>query len=167
MTGELEVRRATADDARGIVDVLVSVGEERVYILTEPGVDVEVRTRALVEALESGDDVHWVLLDGERIVGSLGLHGGLSTGVAELGTAIVSTHRGRGGGRLLLDAALDHARSGDLHKVTLTVYTDNARAIALYARAGFVVEGLLRRHYKRSDGTLRDALLMALHVGES
>jgi RimJ/RimL family protein N-acetyltransferase len=41
------------------------------------------------------------------------------------------------------------------------VWTDNARAIALYAATGFEVEGLRRDHYRRRDGRLRSALLMA------
>ena len=39
------------------------------------------------------------------------------------------------------------------HKISLEVWTDNARAIALYAAAGFEVEGLRRDHYRRRDGT--------------
>ena len=34
-------------------------------------------------------------------------------------------------------------------------------AIALYSSAGFEVEGLRRDHYRRRDGRLRSALVMA------
>ena len=47
------------------------------------------------------------------------------------------------------------------HKISLEVWTDNARAIALYAAAGFEVEGLRRDHYRRRDGRLRSTLIMA------
>ncbi len=56
---------------------------------------------------------------------------------------------------------LGHAPACGAHKIELEVWTDNARAIALYASAGFEVEGLRRDHYRRRDGRLRSALLMA------
>jgi putative acetyltransferase len=60
-----------------------------------------------------------------------------------------------------LEAILQHARASRAHKVELEVWIDNARAIALYASAGFEVEGLRRSHYRRRDGRLRSTLLMA------
>jgi putative acetyltransferase len=69
--------------------------------------------------------------------------------------------RGRGGGRALLKAVQDHARACKAHKISLEVWTDNARAIALYAAAGFEVEGVRRDHYRRRDGRLRSTLIMA------
>ena len=50
------------------------------------------------------------------------------------------------------------------HKVELEVWPDNARAIALYLSAGFEIEGFRRDHYRRRDGTLRSAVLMARPV---
>ena len=83
------------------------------------------------------------------------------SGVLSLGMAIHAPARGRGGGRALLSAAQEHARSSGAHKISLEVWIDNARAIALYAAAGFEVEGLRRDHYRRRDGRLRSTLLMA------
>lgn len=82
-------------------------------------------------------------------------------GVLTIGMAILPEARGRGGGRALLATIQDHARSVGAHKISLEVWTDNARAISLYAAAGFEVEGLRRDHYRRRDGTLRSALIMA------
>lgn len=72
--------------------------------------------------------------------------------------------RGRGGGRALLAAVQDHARTSGAHKISLEVWVDNARAIALYGAAGFEVEGLRRDHYRRRDGRLRSTLIMAWRV---
>ncbi len=82
-------------------------------------------------------------------------------GVLSLGMAILSRARGHGGGRALLGVVQDHARLCGAHKISLEVWTDNARAIAVYAAAGFEVEGLRRDHYRRRDGRLRSTLLMA------
>jgi RimJ/RimL family protein N-acetyltransferase len=88
-------------------------------------------------------------------------------GVLYLGMAILPAARGQGGRRAFLAAMLKHARSCGAHKLELEVWIDSARAIALYASAGFEVEGLRRNHYRRRDGSLRSALLMArLLVGD-
>ena len=74
--------------------------------------------------------------------------------------------RGRGGGRALVKAVQDHARANNVHKISLEVWTDNARAIALYAATGFEMEGLRRDHYRRKDGRLRSTLIMAWRVDQ-
>ena len=48
----------------------------------------------------------------------------------------------------------------DVLRLELTVYVDNARAIALYRKFGFEVEGT-HRAYALRDGAYVDALCMA------
>ncbi|MBV8966570.1 MAG: ribosomal protein S18-alanine N-acetyltransferase [Mycobacteriaceae bacterium] len=55
--------------------------------------------------------------------------------------------QGQGIGRRMLDALLDHAGRA---AVFLEVRTDNAAAIALYHRAGFVEVNLRKRYYRAS-----------------
>ena len=107
-----------------------------------------------------GPDAVWVLEDGDRVVGHADVHEA-GSGVLLLGIAILPEARGLGGGRALLEAIVEHGRACGAHKLELEVWSDNARAIALYASAGFEVEGLRRDHYRRRDGSLRSALLMA------
>ena len=45
-------------------------------------------------------------------------------------------------------------------RLELTVYTDNAAAVALYRKAGFVIEGTARRYALR-NGEYVDAYMMA------
>lgn len=141
--------------------LLAAVAEEGL-IATEPPVDIENRAAWLRETIESeGPNAFWVLELESEIVGGVGVVESNAAGVLSLGMVIVADARGRGGGRALLAAALEHARASGVHKVELEVWPDNGRAIALYASAGFEVEGFRRDHYRRRDGTLRSALLMA------
>jgi RimJ/RimL family protein N-acetyltransferase len=125
-------------------------------------VDVPARTERYREMISAdGAEAMWVLEDDEgQLVGEASVTS-RHRGVLSLGMAILPAARGRGGGRALLDAVLEHARAVGAHKVDLEVWTDNARAINLYAAMGFEVEGLRRDHYRRQDGTLRSTLLMA------
>jgi RimJ/RimL family protein N-acetyltransferase len=161
----MQVRPAGPDDVEACVSVLSAVAEEREWIATEPPVDVPERVERLRAGMGDESQRLWVLEADGRVVGTLGLHPS-ARGVASLGMCILREARGRGGGRALVDAALDHAREReDLHKVELEVFVENGPAIALYAAAGFLVEGLRRDHYLRQDGRRRSVLIMAVLVG--
>lgn len=157
----MTVREATPGDTSAIAGVLAAVAEEDV-IATEPPVDVEVRARQLRERIEAGGPAgSWVLENGGRVVGSAGVEQHGMPGVLSLGMAILPEARGRGGGRALLKAIVAHACRVGAHKLELEVWPTNARAIALYVSEGFEVEGTRRDHYRRRDGSLRSAVVMA------
>jgi putative acetyltransferase len=102
--------------------------------------------------------------DGE-LVGSAGLH---PTGTqlrrrhaAMLGISVIPSAHRQGVGTALMTALCDYAdRWAQLLRIELTVYTDNAAAIALYRRFGFDIEGT-HRGYALRDGAYVDALSMA------
>ena len=155
------VRRATHEDLDAAARTVAAVAEED-YLGAQPPVDIDDRVGRFRELIERGDPAAmWVLEDDRgEVVGHAAVMEGVP-GVLSLGMAILAPARGRGGGRALLHAAQEHARSCGAHKISLEVWTDNARAISLYAAAGFEVEGLRRDHYRRRDGRLRSTLLMA------
>lgn len=63
---------------------------------------------------------------------------------AELGIAVHDNYQNLGIGTALLNHILGIARKRGLKKVYLTVNAKNTKAIALYKKAGFEVEGTLR-----------------------
>lgn len=157
----MTVREAEREDAEAMARVLAVVAEEG-SIATEPPVDINSRAQRFRQVMEGqGAGALWVLEDGGRVVGNAGVHETGASGVLSIGMAILPEARGRGGGRALLEAISHHAGAYGAHKLELEVWPDNAPAIALYASAGFEVEGLRRKHYRRRDGALRSALLMA------
>jgi len=78
-----------------------------------------------------------------------------------LGIGVLPAFRGRGLGAALLRDALALARERGFRRVELVVRADNARALALYERAGFEHEGLLRSHLC-IDGEFHASRVMAL-----
>ena len=81
--------------------------------------------------------------------------------VAAIGMGVHDDHAGRGIGQALMHAALDIADNWlNIHRIELTVYVDNDRAIRLYERTGFEVEGT-HRDYAFRDGAMVDVLAMA------
>jgi putative acetyltransferase len=80
---------------------------------------------------------------------------------ASLGMAVQREWQGQGVGSALLLALLDLADNWlGLHRVELTVFADNAAALALYRKYGFVEEARLRAYALR-DGCYEDVLKMA------
>lgn len=156
------IRTATVDDAAAIAYIMANVAEEG-SIGTEPPVDHEaLRHRLRTTIAQENQERTWVLTtENNDILGQLSLRNSHASGVFLLGMALLPEARGQGAGRKLVTTALEYARSRGAHKVELEVWTDNSRAIALYAATGFEVEGLRRDHYRRRDGSLRSALLMA------
>jgi RimJ/RimL family protein N-acetyltransferase len=160
----MQVRRALPDDADACAAVMEAVAAEGRWILTE--LPFDAAEWAL--AMQASSDPTWVVEDDDgRIVGHLGLHFGYpkAPDVVSLGMGLLAEARGRGAGSALLAAALDHARAEGIHRVELEVFPENARAIGLYVKFGFAVEGLKREHWPRRDGTRRDSLLMGLRLG--
>jgi L-phenylalanine/L-methionine N-acetyltransferase len=103
-------------------------------------------------------------VDGE-VVGQIGLYTHADTPrrahVAGIGMGVRDDWQGRGIGGALLAAAIDLAeRWLQVTRIEIEVYADNAAAIALYEKHGFVREGLHRRHAFR-DGEYVDTLSLA------
>jgi ribosomal-protein-alanine acetyltransferase len=80
---------------------------------------------------------------------------------AELLTlGVAANQQRRGLGMAMLQQILDIARQQGLRRVFLEVRTDNAAAIALYRKAGFVEVGMRCGYYVNAQGSA-DALVMA------
>jgi ribosomal-protein-alanine N-acetyltransferase len=85
----------------------------------------------------------------------------LAADEAEMLTIVVArSWRGRGVGRDLLREHLSRATLSGARAVFLEVDRDNAAAIALYARFGFVKVGQRQGYYRRPDGKPATALIM-------
>ncbi|MGH3786839.1 MAG: ribosomal protein S18-alanine N-acetyltransferase [Pseudonocardiaceae bacterium] len=100
---------------------------------------------AFLEALAAGH--HYLSArEDESLIGYVGLARAGSE--AEVHTlAVDPAHQGRGIGRALLRAVLEHAIGAT---VFLEVRTDNEPAIQLYRSEGFTVVGIRRGYYRPS-----------------
>ncbi|TFD78252.1 GNAT family N-acetyltransferase [Cryobacterium fucosi] len=68
-------------------------------------------------------------------------YGFVDEGIPELGMGVVSSHRGQGVGRVLLEQTIRASADRGLQGLSLSVEDDNERARALYLSNGFVVAG--------------------------
>jgi len=154
-----------------LIDLHAAVAAEGRWIATEPGFDREARAAMVTESLATGtsggDPCAGFVVDGRpgdaggAIAGNLNVFA-RAYGVTELGMMVAAGRRGEGIGSALLQAAIDWSRAQGAHKISLEMWPDNDAARGLYEKFGFVDEGFLRDHYRRSDGSLRSAVVMGL-----
>jgi putative acetyltransferase len=101
---------------------------------------------------------------GGEVVGNAGVHPPQHIRrrhTAGIGMAVAKQAQGQGVGTALMAAIVDWADNWALLlRLELTVYTDNAAAIALYRKFGFEHEGT-HRAFAIRDGAFVDALAMA------
>jgi RimJ/RimL family protein N-acetyltransferase len=171
MGTDFTIREAVPEDADAAIAYIVRLSEEtEIHILLEPGefgVTPEQEREFIERSRESDNALFLVAEAGGRIVGVLTCEGGrrrANRHVTKLGVTVDGDFRGEGIGTALLQRALDWARSGGVvRRIELGVFAENERAIRLYRRLGFEVEGRRRDAIYRG-GCYHDDLDMALMI---
>jgi RimJ/RimL family protein N-acetyltransferase len=144
-------------------DCLGEVARERQYLAMLDAPPLE-QSRAFVLGQIQANAPHFVAIAEDAVVGWCDViakprdtlsHSGT------LGMGVRSAYRGRGIGKALMEATLAGARNRGFTRVELTVRVDNQRAMRLYERVGFKLEGTCRNHI-RVDGKYYDSHLMAI-----
>ena len=159
------VRRTIVEDAAGFARIM---GDPAVLpgLMQMPHTNESLWRTRLEEGTAAGKAD--LLLTAERggvVVGTAGLHPTTQQvrrrHVAMIGISVASEAQGTGVGTALMQAMCDYAdRWMGVLRIELTVFADNAPALALYRKFGFVVEGRLRGYAMR-DGRYEDAFTMA------
>ncbi len=170
MTETVVVRRAQPGDAGALVALAEEVASEpEGWLISDGAWRTPGEERRFLRALRRYSDAAVFVAE---ISTSNGIVGRMSLGrdphpasrhVADIGLMVAASHRRRGIGNALLEAAVDWARATGVRKLELHVFPHNEAAIALYERFGFRREGYRRGHYRRGPEYL-DAILMALEL---
>jgi len=152
---QIEVRPARDEDRRPLALLLAAVAEERDGIAAEPPIDVD--------ELAARWRIHGTLVAfaHDSMVGEINVDPSWM-GFGEIGMLVAAGWRRRGVGSALVASAIEWARANGLHKLALGVFPHNNAAIALYKKFGFVEEGRLVQHVRRSSGELWDLVEMGL-----
>ncbi len=161
----ITVRRASVKDAPAYARIM---GDPGVFpgLMQMPYTSEEIWCARLTESSAPGktDLLLVAELDGS-VVGSAGLHPASAhlrrRHVMLLGMAVLPEAQGRGVGSALMVALCDYAdRWTGVLRLELGVYTDNPRALALYRKFDFQIEGT-QRGYALRDGAYADCYMMA------
>jgi putative acetyltransferase len=164
----IKVRRAELRDAEAL-QAIFAAPNAQAGTLQLPLPSVEMWRKRLADS-QPTDFMLVAEADG-TVVGNLGLHSVSSSPrrrhAGTIGMSVRDDWQGRGVGSALMVAALDIADNWlNYSRLELTVYTDNARALALYRKFGFETEGTLRQYAFR-NGAFVDAYTMARFAPET
>ena len=160
----IEFRRASPEDAPTIAR-LMSDPEVFPGTLQTPYPSVEVWRKNLEQQVEQPDGLHLLAIDSGEVIASGGIHT-VSVRmrrrhVAGLGICVARERQRQGVGSEMMRRLLDWSDNwAGYLRIELSVYTDNERAIALYRRFGFEMEGTHRAHALR-NGVYVDSHSMA------
>lgn len=83
---------------------------------------------------------------------------------ANFGISLREEVCGLGLGTLMLQEILEIVKGTSFEQMELSVFGDNARAIALYEKIGFVTVGSMPRAYRLKDGSYHDEVQMVYRV---
>jgi RimJ/RimL family protein N-acetyltransferase len=162
-----EIRPARPGDARSFLEAFRTVAAERRFIQTEEVTRTARVYRKWFRRSVTEEAAHLVAMAGDVVVGSISIRRDAHPATrhtASIGMFVIAGWRGRGVGTALMDAAMRWAGDAGVERVDLAVYPHNQAAIALYRSFGFVEEGRLVRHAKKSYG-YEDEILMAVWLG--
>lgn len=167
---EIIICEATAEDARSVLDYVQKVCGESDFLTFGPG-EFEITELHEKEFLKNSrkakNQIYILGLINGKIVSTLSFSGGQRNRIkhcGELGMTVQRRYWEIGIGTLMLEVFIAWAkRTNIIKKVNLRVRTDNKRAISLYERMGFVIEGTIRKEIF-IDGKFYDHYWMGLEI---
>ncbi|WP_340400162.1 GNAT family N-acetyltransferase [Paenibacillus sp. FSL H8-0079] len=78
----------------------------------------------------------------------------------EFGVCVAREFWGHGIGKNLLEQSIEWADQTAVEKMTLNVLASNKKAIELYQKSGFEIEGILKRDRRHADRQYYDTIVM-------
>lgn len=142
----MPVRKIEREDAEQFLGMLKQLDNETKFMLYEPGertTTVEEAEANIDEADKSGSLILVAEVDG-RIVGFLSADKGFANRIkhsAYIVIGILDGYSGMGIGNSLFTEMEKWAVSNKITRLELTVMCHNERAVKLYKKMGFVIEG--------------------------
>lgn len=167
----MRIRDAQLADAQLLVEAEKKITKEAGYLVSRPHELTLESFQKKIENLSQIPNGKYIVIENENsIVGHAFLDPmGLEAiqHIVRLTIAVHPGFEGKGIGFLLMSHLIDWARANSaVEKIELNVRASNLRAIRLYQKLGFNVEGRIRNRVKLPNGLYVDDLEMGLFVSE-
>ena len=163
------LRNAGADDAEQVLRIFNLTHTQTEFLLTYPGespMTVENERDFLAQSAASSNSIEICAVIGGEIVGTAGITPiGSQEKLrhrAEFGISIAKEFWGLGIGQALTAACIDCARKAGYAQLELDVVADNASALALYKKFGFVEYGRNPKGFRSRNTGYQELVLMRL-----
>jgi len=153
----INIREIKISDSEEFVIFLNIVSDETNFLLSsskERNLDVEKEAKIIRNIKREKKSTLFIAEFEERIIGSCGLHFNKSPKIAhraDFGISLLKDFWGKGIATRLAEHTINHAKIIDLKKIELTVRVDNERAMKLYSKLGFEIEGEIKKYFCIND----------------
>lgn len=160
------IRSAMEKDAKSLSEVRVQIDGETENLDREQGeayIDESGFKQVIKEDTERAANLFLVAEVNDRIVGFCRCEGNQlkrSSHKVEFGVCVLKDYWGYGIGKRFLEESIQWADTNGIKKITLNVQETNDKAIKLYQKFGFEVEGTLKNDKLLSDGNYYHTILM-------
>lgn len=162
----IEIREIRESDAEEFLELSKQTDEETQFMLVEPDerhTTVEEEREHIKSILSKKNQVILVAENDGQLVGRIAAIGGnfrRNKHSVHIVIGILQSFTGQGIGTRLFTELERWAREHGIHRLELTVMVHNERAIGLYKKIGFEIEGT-KQHALFVNGTYVDEYLMA------
>ncbi|MEH7308677.1 GNAT family N-acetyltransferase [Neobacillus drentensis] len=160
------IRSATEKDAKNLSELRLQIDGETENLDREKGeayIDESGFKQIIKDDTENARNLFLVVEVNDRLVGFSRCEGSKLKRFAhkvEFGICVLKEFWGYGIGKNLLKETVQWADSNEIKKITLNVIETNDKAIQLYQKFGFEVEGILKKDKKLSDGIFYNTIVM-------
>lgn len=168
---ECRLRNGTEYDGQAVLDNFNLTHEETDYLLTYPDencFDVIQERQFLKEKSESKNEIEIVAVIDDVVVGTAGIEAiGKKYKVrhrAEFGISVAKEFWGLGIGQALTTVCIECARAAGYIQLELNVVADNARALSMYKKAGFVEYGRNPKGFNSRVAGFQEVIYMRLEL---
>ncbi|WML48805.1 GNAT family N-acetyltransferase [Neobacillus sp. PS3-34] len=160
------VRSAVEKDAKNLSELRLQIDGETENLDRVQGeayIDESGFIQLIKDDTESISNLFLVAEVNDRIIGFSRCEGNKlkrASHKVEFGVCVLKEYWGYGIGKNLLKESIHWADSNEIKKITLNVLETNDKAIKLYKKYGFEVEGILKNDKILSDGNYYNTILM-------
>lgn len=165
----IQIRRARIQDASALADAERRIAAVPGFLVSRPHELMNEVFEKKIEALsDAPNGVYIVATGNEQIVGHALLDPMGLAAIAHVVRLTIAVHHGyeeKGIGETMLTHLIDWAKAAPrVEKIELNVRAVNLRAIRLYQKLGFNIEGRIRNRISLPDSSFIDDLEMGLFV---
>lgn len=160
------IRSATVEDAKELSEIRLQIDGQTENLDREKGegyIDEQGFEQLIKTDTEHKKNLFLVAVVNDKIVGFSRCEGNILKRFAhkvEFGVAVLKDYWGYGIGKNLLKESIAWADSNGIKKITLNVLETNEKAIRLYEKFGFKIEGILKNDKILSDGKYYNTIVM-------
>lgn len=168
----MTVREVRESDAESLLRLLRQTLVESEYLPLEPDEltwDTGSTRQYIRNYLSPGHSTIIVSEEDQRITGYISVKGQpyrrVRHNVSVTGMAVLQEYWGKGTGQALIRELVRWAKNRNILRIELNVATTNQRAVNLYKKMGFDIEGV-KLQSLQIDKQLKDEYLLVKFVGE-